>query len=81
MLIAGVTVEDRVVLKIAKALPHSMLASKLVTAYTLRSSILNLTTEERRQVLIALERGPAELRELHSELAKHPAWRTPTNVV
>jgi hypothetical protein len=81
MLIAGVTVEDRVVLKIARALPHSTLASKLVTAYTLRSSILNLTGEERRQVLIALERGPAELRALHSELVQHPAWRTPTNVV
>ena len=78
MIIAGVTVEDRLILKIAKALPHSVLASKLVTAYTLRSSVLNLTTDERRQVLIALVSGPAELQELHDELAQHPAWRTPT---
>ena len=49
MIVAGVTVEDRLVLKIAKALPHSTLASKLVTAYTLRSSVVNLTKEERRQ--------------------------------
>lgn len=80
MLIAGAVVEDRLVLKIAKALPHSTLASRLVTAYTLRSSVVNLTTEERRVVLNALERGPAELRDLHNELAQHPGWRTPTNV-
>ena len=80
MIIAGVTVEDRLVLKIAKALPHSVLASKLVTAYTLRSSVMNLTTEERRQVLIALARGPAELQELHDELSRHPGWQTPTGV-
>lgn len=80
MIIAGVTVEDRIVLKIAKALPHSTLASKLVTAYTLRSSVLNLTTEERRLVLIALAHGPTELQRLRGELAQHPGWRTPTNV-
>ena len=80
MIVAGVTVEDRLVLKIAKALPHSTLASKLVTAYTLRSSVVNLTKEERGQVLRALELGPAELGRLRDELARHPAWRTPTNV-
>ena len=80
MIVAGVTVEDRLVLKIAKVLPHSALASKLVTAYTLRSSVVNLTKEERRQVLRALELGPAELGDLRDELARHPAWRTPTNV-
>jgi hypothetical protein len=80
MIVAGVTVEDRLVLKIAKVLPHSTLASKLVTAYTLRSSVVNLTKEERRQVLHALELGPAELGDLRDELARHPAWRTPTNV-
>ena len=80
MIVAGVTVEDRLVLKIARALPHSTLASKLVTAYTLRSSVVNLTREERRQVLRALERGPAELGDLRDKLARHPAWRTPTKV-
>ena len=51
-----------------------------MTAYTLRSSVVNLTKEERRQVLRALELGPAELGDLRDELARHPAWRTPTNV-
>ena len=76
MVISGATVDDRLVLALARAVDHPGLANKLSLAHRFRSEVVNLNSSERALVLRALERGSLELQALHAELAAHPAWRS-----
>lgn len=75
MVINGATVDDRLVLALARALDHPGLAHKLSLAHRFRSEVVNLNRSERALVLAALERGSLELQALHAELSEHLAWR------
>ena len=76
MVISGATVDDRLVLALARAVDHPGLAHKLSLAHRFRSEVVNLSSSERALVLRALERGSLEFRALHAELAEHRAWRS-----
>ena len=78
MVINGATVDDRLVLELARAVSQPALAHKLRTAHRFRSEVVNLSSSERVLVLAALERGSLELRPLRAELAGHLAWRSVT---
>ena len=75
MLLGGVSVEDRLVLRLARVVPDAGLSGKLNMAYTLRSAVVNLTYPERQTILEALEGGSPGLDELRLELGAHPAWQ------
>ena len=75
MLLGGVPIEDRLLLRLARAVDQPALAGKLTMAYTLRSAVVNLTTDERQAILAALDSRPAGLEALHSQLREHAAWR------
>ncbi len=75
MLLGGVSVEDRLVLRLARVVGDGALAGKLNMAYTLRSAVLNLTYSERQTILDALEGGASGLSELRAELLSNPAWQ------
>lgn len=75
MLVGGVQVEDRLVLRLARVVADPALAGKLSMAYTLRSHVLNLTYPERQKILDALDEAPAGLEELRQELVLHAAWQ------
>lgn len=78
MVINGATVDDRLVLELARTVSQPALAHKLRTAHRFRSEVVNLSSSERVHVLAALERGSPEFRALHAELAEHLAWRPVT---
>jgi hypothetical protein len=73
--LGGVPIEDRLLLRLARAVHDPALSGKLATAYTLRSEVLNLSFPERQTILTTLERGPAGLEELHEQLVRHEAWQ------
>ena len=75
MLLGGVDVEDRVVLRLAGAVQHRALSRKLSMAWTLRSPVLNLTVSERDTILAALADAPRGLEGLRELLLAHKAWR------
>ena len=80
MVINGATVDDRLVLELARTVSQPALAHKLRTAHRFRSEVVNLSSSERVHVLAALERGSPEFRALHAELAEHLAFaRTAMN--
>jgi hypothetical protein len=67
MLLGGVPVEDRQVLRIAGFVDPT-LGSKLVTAFRLHFPVVALSYREREAILAALETAPA-LRDLRDALA------------
>jgi hypothetical protein len=75
VLLGGVPIEDRLVLRLARAVDDSGLAGKLTMAYTLRSQVVNLTHDERQTILSALQRQPEGLEQLHDQLVEHAAWQ------
>ena len=75
MVISGATVDDSLVLALARAVNHPGLARKLSLAHRFRSEVVNLSSRERALVLTTLEGSP-EFRALHAELARHPVWRS-----
>ena len=78
MVVNGATVDDRLVLELAREVDHPGLAHKLSLAYRFRSEVVNLSSSERALVLTALERGSFEFRALRAEFAAHAAWRSVT---
>ena len=75
MLLNGATVDDRLVLELARAVTHRSLALKLSAAHRFRSEVVNLNSSERALVLAALERGGPQFQALRDELRRHIAWR------
>ena len=75
MLLGGVPIEDRLLLRLARVVHDPALAGKLGMAYTLRSGVLNLSYPERQTILTALEHHPAGLEGLHEQLVGHQAWQ------
>ncbi len=82
MLVNGATVDDRLVLELAGAIPDRALAHKLQAACRFRSAVVNLNSTERAVVLAALDSSStAGLGELRAQLVQHPAWRAPPRLV
>lgn len=75
MVVSGATVDDRLVLALARAVDHPGLANKLSLAHRFRSEVVNLSSSERAHVLRALECGSLEFRTVYAELVEHHAWR------
>ena len=75
MVLGGVEVEDRVVLRLAGAVRHRPLSRKLSMAWTLRSPVVNLTVSERDTILATLADDPLGLEGLRDLLLVHEAWR------
>ena len=75
MVLAGVTVEDGVILRLAGAVNDLPLANKLKLAHTLRSQVLNLTFAERQKILAALEDPRTGLEGVRETLLAHPTWQ------
>ena len=80
MLINGVTVDDRLVLELARVVKNRPLAHKLESAHRFRSAVINLSNAERALVLASLADGSVELGELRAELVEHPTWSSPTRI-
>lgn len=74
MLLGGVEVEDRDVLRLAGAVQHRALSRKLDMAWTLRSPVLNLTVSERDTILATLVDAPTGLEALRDLLLESQAW-------
>jgi hypothetical protein len=81
MLINGATVDDALVLELAKAVGNAKLAHKLETAHRFRNGVVNLGHAERTLVLAALDDRSPELLQLRAQLVEHPAWRSPTRIL
>lgn len=75
MLLGGVPIEDRIVLRLARVVADASLAAKLNMAYTLRSEVVNLTYPERQAIIAALEQRPDGLDGLHELLVANHAWQ------
>lgn len=75
MLLAGVTVEDSLILRLAAAVDDFGLARKLKLAHTLRSQVLNLTIAERQRILAVVEDPRSGLEDLRELLVANQAWR------
>ena len=75
MLLGGVPIEDRHIPELARLLPKT-LASKLTVARTFGSQVVALTSEERRQIVMAIERAPGTLDDdLRYLILRQPSWR------
>jgi hypothetical protein len=74
VLFCGVSVEDRLILRLATVVTDVQLASKLSMAYTFRSEVLNLSFAERQVIVGVLENQPAGLEALYEQLVGEPAW-------
>ena len=75
MLVGGVPIDDRHLPQLAGLLPTA-LANKLTVARTLGSQIVALTTEEREQILMAIERAPGKLDDdLRYLILRQASWR------
>jgi hypothetical protein len=80
VLLNGVEVEGRVVLQLAR-LVDSRLATKLVTAYRLKTPVVALSPRERDAVLAVLGEAaldpsaPRSLRELEAAVRASDSWR------
>ena len=74
--LAGVNVEDDVVLTLAEAVNDLPLANKLKLAHTFRSQVINLTVVERKKVLSALGDADLQLEGIRQRLLAHPTWRS-----
>lgn len=74
MLLGGVWVEDGIVLRLAESLQDRGLSRKLRMAFTLRSSVVNLTVAERHAILAILNDPPAGLDGLREVILANPKW-------
>ena len=74
MLLGGVSLDDRLVRKLAEVL-NGPLENKLTQALVFRAKVVALTPEEKATVLSALERAPAELRDVRDLLLADDQWR------
>jgi hypothetical protein len=73
MMIGGVWVEDRHVRALAAIVDRSV-ARRLEQALLFRAQVVAMTRDEKRAVLSALERAPAELDELRDVLLANEDW-------
>lgn len=78
--LAGVTVEDEVILRLAGAVNDLPLAHKLKLAHILRSQVINLTSAERKKILASLDDPRTALEGLRETLLENPAWRLHANL-
>lgn len=74
MLLGGVSLEDRLVRKLAEVL-NGPLENKLTQALVFRAKVVALTPEEKATVLSALERAPGELQDVRDLLLADDQWR------
>ena len=79
MIITGATVDDSLVLQLARTIQNPSLAHKLQLAHRFRTGVVNLGSAERALVLAALDGSPG-LEEVRARLVEHPAWRPTTRV-
>ena len=80
MIINGATVDDSLVLELARAIKNPKLAHKLQTAHRFRTGLINLSNAERMLVLAALDDSAPLLTECRAQLVEHPAWRQSTRI-
>ena len=74
MVIGGVWVDDRHLRELVPILDRSV-GRRLEQALLFRAQFIALTSDEKRAVLAALERGPAELNEVRELLLADENWR------
>ena len=78
MFLAGIPVDDRLVLTLAGKLRDAGLddaAEKLENGYDRETKILALSIADRESILRVLEDGPPEFAELRGVLLKEHEWR------
>ena len=84
MFLAGIPVEDRLVLTLARRLRDVGLddtAERLETGYERETVVLALDIPQREALLRVLEDGPDEFAELRGVLVKEQAWRVREGLV
>ena len=74
LLLGGVAVDDEAVWELA-GLVEAPLRQKLETALRLRSSVVEMTADERTAILRAIEDEPDSLRGVRELLLTHESWR------
>jgi hypothetical protein len=75
MVLGGVPIEDRFVLRLARLVGDAELASKLYMAYSLRFEAVDLNYIERHAILATLEQQPAGFEGLLERLVADYAWQ------
>ena len=75
MVIGGVWVDDRHLRELVPILERSV-GRRLEQALLFRAQFIALTSDEKRAVLAALERGSAELNDVRELLLADENWRT-----
>ena len=75
MVLGGVPIEDRFVLRLARLVGDSELASKLYMAYSLRLEAVDLNYIERHAILATLEQQPSGFEGLLERLVADYAWQ------
>ena len=75
VVLGGVPIEDRFVLRLARTVADTALASKLYMAYSLRSEGVNLNYIERHAILETLEQEPVGFEGLLERLLADYAWQ------
>jgi hypothetical protein len=73
--LAGVPVQDDLILELARMVDDDALATKLETAFGRMTRVLALTIPEREAILAAMGEVPAGLEELHGVLLREAQWR------
>ena len=73
--LAGVPVQDDLILELARMVDDDALATKLETAFGRMTRVLALTIPERETILAAMEDVPVGLEELHGVLLREAQWR------
>jgi hypothetical protein len=75
MVLGGVPIDDRHIPQLAGLLPTA-LANKLTVARAFGSQVVALTSEEREQILMAIERAPGKLDDdLRYLILRQASWR------
>ncbi len=73
--LAGVPIQDDLILELARMVDDDALATKLETAFGRMTRVLALTIPERETILAAMEDVPVGLEELHGVLLRESQWR------
>ncbi len=75
MFLAGIPIQDELVLDLARLVDDEALAERLDTAYSRMTRVLALTIAERETIIRALDEAPDELEELRGVLLREHAMR------
>ena len=81
MHLAGVPIQDELVLELARLVDDPVLAARLEDAYGSMTKLLALTIPERETIIRALDDPPDGLEELRAVLLREPVARVRDGLV